>query len=258
MKLLSLFLVLLFSFSIFGQTKRPLPRKESPILQVKPFNTSVESLPPHFEGHNARLILPSLFSFALEVINGCGKFETTKVCQTRLNGIYERRILGSLTASDLLAFSIPVECDYNADVVKITCSNSDNSYTWAHRKVESRTYMGQNAFGVKKSINYSKFENIFIETDKSHSGFTLFDMKPDKAKTIVPNLRFLIVGELITPFVKTNPVSYKPTIDNPEHIDGNNYSVTIEMKEIWLYDFETGRVLRKEKIEKANETEEKL
>ena len=98
-------------------------------------------------------------------------------------------------------------------------------------------------------MKYKKFENIIIESDKIKPDFELLHIQPNEARRILPNLRLLIVGEPLQLFVKTNPVSYKPTINDPEHIDGNNYSLIIETKEVWLYDFENGKVLSKKNLE---------
>jgi len=150
MKLISLIFILIFSLSVFGQTKRPPTKSTESTFQTKPFNSKIENLSPHFLGHNARILLPNFFSFALEIIKGCGKFETSTECQSRLNSIYDRKISKDLTARDLLAFSIPINCDYSADRERISCSNFLQTYTWSNKVISSGNYVGQNVFGVKK------------------------------------------------------------------------------------------------------------
>ncbi len=117
MKILAFFiLVLCFAVNGFGQSKAQAASKSiSPKYESNSFDTKVSALPPRYLGHDARSFLPTFLSFALEIVKGCGKYETTKNCQSRLNGMYDRRISAKLTASDLLAFSIPIECDYIAD-----------------------------------------------------------------------------------------------------------------------------------------------
>ncbi len=116
------------------------------------------------------------------------------------------------------------------------------------QQLANKTYIGQNAFGVKRRIKYTKFENVLIKINKSRPDFTLANITPENAQIMLPNLRLLIVGTLLQPFAETSSVSYKPTIDDPEHIDGRNYSLIMETEEIWLYDFETGKILAKEKF----------
>jgi hypothetical protein len=244
----SLILVFVCSLSTISQIKSKATQTTTSKFQTTPFESNVEKLPPNFLGHNAAVLLPSLFSFALEIIKGCGKFEKIEPCQVRLNNIYKRTISLKLTASDRLAFSIPIECDYSPNLERVKCSNFMQTYDWSHRLIESKTYVGQNAFRVKKLIKYKKFENITIEGDKIKPEFVLEHIPPPNAQILLPNLRLLIVGTLLQPFVKTNPVSYKPTLDDPEHIDGNNYSLVIEEEEVWLYDFASGKVLAKEKF----------
>ncbi len=244
----SLILVFVCSLSTISQIKSKARRATTSKFQTTPFDSNVEKLPPNFLGHNARVFLPSLFSFALETVKGCGKFEKTETCQLRLNNMYERPISSKLTASDRLAFSIPVECGYSPNLERVICSNLTQDYKWSHSLVESKTYVGQNAFGAKKLIKYKRFENISIEGDKSQPEFVLEHISPSNAQILLPNLRFLILGTLLQPFVRTNPVSYKPTLDNPEHIDGDNYSLVFAEEEAWLYDFASGKVLAKEKL----------
>ncbi len=243
-----LILVFVCSLSTIGQIKSKATQTTSSKFQTTPFDSNVEKLPPNFLGHNATVLLPSLFSFALEINKGCGKFEKTEPCQVRLNNIYERPISSKLTASDRLAFSIPIECDYSANLERVECSNFWQGYNWSHRLMESKTYVGQNAFGVKKLIKYKEFENITIEAGKIKPKFVLERIPPANAQILLPNLRLLMLGTLRQPFVKTEPVSYKPTLDKPEHIDGNNYGLVIAVEEVWLYDFASGKVLAKEKF----------
>jgi hypothetical protein len=244
----SLILVFIFSLSTIGQIKSKAIQATTSKFQTTPFDSNVEKLPPSFLGHNATALLPTLFSFALEILKGCGKFEKTEPCQARLNNIYERPISSQLTASDRLAFSIPIECDYSPNRERVKCSNFMRTYDWSHKLIESKTYVGQNAFGVKKLIRYRKFENITIEGKKIKPEFVLENIPPSDAQILLPNLRLLIVGTLLQPFVKTNPVSYKPTLDKPEQIDGNNYSLVMEEEEVWLYNLTSGKVLAKEKF----------
>jgi hypothetical protein len=247
----SLILVFVCSLSTVSQIKSKATQTTTSKFQTMPFDSNVEKLPPNFLGHNAAVLLPSLFSFALEINKGCGKFEKTEPCQVRLNNIYKRPISSKLTASDRLAFSIPRKCDYNPNLERVECSNTWETlktYNWFHRLVESKTYVGQNAFGVKKLIKYKKFENIIIEGNKFKPEFVLGRIPPSNAQILLPNLRMLVLGTLLQPFLKIDPVSYKPTLDDPEHIDGNNYSLVIAVEEVWLYDFASGKVLAKEKF----------
>ncbi len=133
--------------------------------------------------------------------------------------------------------------------MKVKCLNFGKYHTWSHKQLEGKTYVGENAFGVKRIISYKEYENIFIETEKIKPDFYLENVPPQEAMKLVPNLRFLVIGEPLQPFVKTATALYKPTLDNPEEVKGYNYSLIVEMKEIWLYNFETGKILSKRKIE---------
>ncbi len=258
-KSVSLLILIILSFTnfAFAQSKRPARKavsinKNEAIQKTNyltsPFKSDVDYLTPHFLGHNANLVFLSLIPLAIETQKGCGKFEKKQQCQDRLNELYDRTLWKDFTARDLLAFSIPIDCDYDADAEKFRCSNFLSDYMWSHKKIGSSSYVGENAFGVKKLVKYEKFENIIIEVDKIKPDFTIENIPPNEAKKLSSNLRLLIIGETLQPFVKSKTVSYKPTIDEPSHTEGNNKFVVIELKEVWIYDFETGKIFAKKEL----------
>ncbi len=237
-------LILAFCLTALGQKSKAVKKID---YLTTPFELSLNTLTPNFLGHNASFVFSSLVPLAAETQIGCGKFEKSQDCQDRLNRLYDKTLWKDFTARDLLTFSIPIECGYNADAEKFWCSSSFNGYTWSHKKIGSDTYTGQNAFGVKKIVKYEKFENIIIEVDRTKPDFTLKDIKPDEARRLNSNLRLLIIGEILQPFVRRKNVSYKPTLNEPNHTEGDNKFIIIEVKEIWIYDFETGKVFEKKK-----------
>jgi hypothetical protein len=245
MKLLTLIFILVFSFSVFGQTEKFSLNVKSN-YQSAPFNSEIEKLPPVFQGHNALDMFQILLSFAKEVDAGCGKFEKSEICQARLNKMYDRPISGKLKASDKLAFSVPVDCEYSADRERIKCA--DYPYHWLQTKTEGKPYIAQNAFGVKAIVKSRKFENLYIKTDKITPQFILENYPPEKAQKLLPFLRCLVVGTLLQPFADLDSVTYDATLKDPVRVDVNSVSIVVEAEEIWLYDFVSGKVLAKEKF----------
>lgn len=237
-------LILTFCFAAFGQKSKAVKKTD---YITTPFELNLNSLPPNFLGHNASSVFSFLVPLAVETQKGCERFEKSQACQDRLDRLYDKTLWKDLTARDLLAFSISIECDYSPDAEKFWCSSFLNSYMWSHKKTGGENYTGQNAFGVKKIVKYEKFENIIIEVDKTKPDFTLKNINPDEARKINSNLRLLVIGEVLQPFVKRKQVSYKPTLDEPNHTEGDNKFIIIEAKEIWIYDFETGKVFEKKK-----------
>ncbi len=130
-------------------------------------------------------------------------------------------------------------------IEKVSCSTFLKDYNWSHRLIGSGTYIGQNAFGVKKAVTYKKFENILIEVDAQKPDFTVPGIPPNDARLLLPNIRLLVIGHPVQPFAKSETVNYDPTLSNPSHVVGNNFFLMITLREVWLYNFETGKVLKK-------------
>ena len=117
----------------------------------------------------------------------------------------------------------------------------------SQRLIGSRTYVGENIFGVKKLIQYQKFENISIKTEIPGISLIIDKINPRDAEKVLPNLRFLVIGEILQPFADIDTVERTPTISEPKHIKGDNYTITLEKKAIWLYDITTGKIWGKSK-----------
>lgn len=219
-----------------------------------PFDADVKELPPGFIGHDAKTMFRLLAPLALEVLGQCGEFEKRANCQERLNSLYDRQLAPRLTARALLAFSVTPKCEYFADPEYLTCEPADLSalfgggdIMWSHRLVQSRQYLAQTAFGVKFPAEYKKYENVHIVTSGfgTRIHFKLSNLSPAAARQLKPNLRFLIIGDPVTPFAKSEAVSYPATLKEPTQIDGDNLSVLIDLKEIWIYDITTGKIWAK-------------
>jgi hypothetical protein len=210
---------------------------------LKPFNPEVEKLPAFFTGNDGHRIARAMLPLALEVAKRCGEFEKTADCQQRLNKIYYRTLAPGLTATDILAFSVPAECSYTADIESISCQGRNN---WASRLIKESNYRATNTFGVSRVVKHSKFENIDIEDRYANSKFfRLKNVPPAEAKGMIRWLRVLLIGTPTSPFVKVAKTDYRPTLDRPEHTEGTNYSIVLDVDEVWLYNLQTGKVLMK-------------
>lgn len=258
--LLITILLILVAFSpINAQRKTSTPPKKAvvklslPTYDWKPFNSNVENLPTKYLGHNAEQLFRIVAPWALEILKGCGKFEKTEECQDRLNQVYDRRIFPTLTARDLLAFSVEVECDYNANTEKVSCPSPFFEYTWSHKLLDSGRYVGQNIFGFKKNVEWKKFQNINIDVNKLKPAFILLKVPPREAELLLPKLRLLLIGDPLQPFAKSKTAYYKPTLDEPTEVTGYNLSFVLNLQQVWLYDVETGKVYQKRNLEPSKE-----
>lgn len=245
-------LILAVSFA-YPQKKKPTPKvaktadriERGPAFETKPFNTVVDKLHPYFLGHDAKALISSLRWFAADILKGCDEFETTQKCQDRLNSMYDWRISKELTARDLLSFQLDAYCRYNADASSIHCSQAKE---WLSTETDTGTYVGVNAFGLKKLIHSLTYETIYVATDKSNDDFILENIPPEQARKLMPLLRVLLIGDPLQPFLKAERFTSTPTITSPFKVTKQDYSIVIELRQAWLYDIATGEILSKQVI----------
>jgi hypothetical protein len=71
-------------------------------------------------------------------------------------------------------------------------------------------------------------------------------MSPEKAQTVKPNLKLLVIYTLTAPFVKDDSHYSSATIDNPVEEATIYYYVCATMaSQLWLYDGKTGEILHR-------------
>ena len=186
-----------------------------------------------------------LLYFAAEIDRGCDQFETTIKCQDRLNGMYDRKIGNNLTARDLLSFRLDADCRYNADISSIQCSRAKE---WSHELTYTGDYMGVNVFGVKKLIHSRFYETINISTDQEGAQPVLNGVPAETARRIMPYLRVLLIGDPLQPFAKSVRFTSTPTITSPYRSTMKDYTLLIELRQVWLYNIATVEILAKQVV----------
>lgn len=144
MKLLSIIFILVFSFSAFGQNKKPLPKpiptKETPTPSPSPKPTptkeelskqlskiiepeysdnafevgklNLEKLPPNYMGND----FTKVFSSLVENFKSKDEFETTEAFEQRTASAIEKILFGNIKPFSILSFRYDsIESQYNAD-----------------------------------------------------------------------------------------------------------------------------------------------
>lgn len=222
-------------------------KTSTPKFITRPFSVSNDFLPAKFLGHNAESIYLQILPIAMEAASGCGKYEKSTDCQHRLNAIRNKSIGSGLRASDRLAFSFGVECSYDADEEKAQCPIfSGWYYPWSRKLTQSYSYVGSNAFGVSKTIDFLRFENVNISSNRGAHGFTIDNLEPSLAQLVLPNMRLLVIGTLGEPMIKHDQDHKKPTFNSPTEIIENHSIISLDIEEVWLYNFENGKVYAKQ------------
>jgi hypothetical protein len=99
-----------------ASSANPQKRRSQPAQQVGRFDISRETLPPNYQGFDVETVFKQ-FSLRADKLQK-SEFETTEQHQQRLKQLDSQPLLGTVTATDLMPFTIEmieIESEYNAD-----------------------------------------------------------------------------------------------------------------------------------------------
>jgi len=261
------------------------PKKSSrpqhqPVSSVSPFNPQVEALPPRFAGHNAEAVYDLIRGKLPNPSKS--EFESQAEYLARAEEFAGKPFVANAKPSDLFAFClsghamlepVPAELDlfrnleteYYAEAHTLTVTlpsywASPSEYTWSsiwrtssHRLGE---YIGSNAFGVKRAITrWAQNDSIIVIHDfswlspdcdyKFRDVSCVVNMDGGTARSLSANLRVLIIGRLVAPFISSENYTGQPTIDAPAEIHHYQRFLHVQIEQLWLVDGVTGRVIEK-------------
>ena len=254
--------------------------------RLAPFNPQLDSLPPRFAANDADAIyglIKAKFPSPSK-----SEFESEAEYRARTEELASKPLLGGTKASDLFAFVLTgmpsaqavsadleevfrnVDTSYNAEFQQLTVTLS--SYTlaptddqpsllWRTSSTLQGAYVGSNALGVKKRVSRWEQDDTII------SLHDLSWLSPDcavkfgdiscaanvdagTARLLSRNLRVLIVGHLVAPFISAEKYVGEPTIDAPAEIHHFQKVLHVQIEQLWLVDGMTGRVIEKYSKEK--------
>lgn len=263
------------------KSARPASEKLSDRYSKVPFDPSIGKVPEGFRGHD----LVSLYFALAGKLKGKGEFETTEAYNKRIDALMAEPVLGQLTPRSMLATVIGLtsggefsDLQYNADTQLLSVNKSldkvpygvDDLKAIDTRRVIStgldfvkagRTYVGQNAYGVKKRVvekdeyicdlimvnpgelGFKKPEHDFLGNEQNIS----FDltMDPATAQKVKSNLKLLVLFQVGAPYVGISKDYDSATIDNPVDLTTHRFFIFARVSEVWLYDSRTGEVFAK-------------
>lgn len=245
------------------------------------FDSGWTKVPPTFKGLDGKTIVERIRdSPSLKAKN---EFETTPEYLERISSA-SRIILGQeLTAERVLVFRYSgdnpfdrITSMYDADTqrlkVNIKTSLLNKILTNAAGRMENKvftgvgiatfergptsTYIGENAFGVKRKITKSEYtfyklaiNNIEDITQTKVSWIAPvsaeIEMPPARAKLVKANLEVIYVVKPVAPFHGFDAMQIKPTIDSPSDITTYTNFLIADVEEIWLIDGMSGEILSK-------------
>ncbi|MCX5823771.1 MAG: hypothetical protein NTY86_09770 [Deltaproteobacteria bacterium] len=206
-------------------------------------NIDADRLPKRYDGDNSRVVEILTISYLQK-----GEFETNDAFAKRTEALENKVYVFSYKPRrfDELDGIWKKELYYDIEVNSVRIRLDSIKIVEKLWDDVRGSYIGQNAFGVNKSIRKGTRNRYNITLTDKPFDFDL-QMEPAKAKITIDNIRILYWVKLRD--VKGRKDTISPSIDNPfdgEYIECESLSTTIEM---WIYDFNTGEIFKKVKFE---------
>lgn len=195
-----------------------------------------------------------------------GKFEKTDDYQKRFNDYLKKY-------SSSIFINVSAKSEYDADnervwfgIKEIEVNGIRTIITLENTKY-IKSYLGQNAFGVKKEISKYKtirycigqlYQNndgaIDIDNDLAFEKTTVYlnDIKPKEAKILLPRLGLLYELEKLSD-EETNDEVETPTIDEPNEINYVSRILYVKIKALYVYNKITKDVYMKIALDKKTQ-----
>jgi hypothetical protein len=265
-----------------GQSRTPattssyLPPSSNSLLSAPQF-TNVASACSSDRVKSA-LSAPRMLSALQGVGSKKGEFETTEQFQSRVGAVAADALARNNLSADDVAITVNIPdfaIEYNADskILKVGSkytgllstssiynSSSTEKFTYYINAFEGYndkaigSYVGSNAFGVKKQIFKVKANSVgLIVPNLSSMGWpggygdqtvTLTGVSPDAAMGAKSNLAVLFVGALQAPYVETGVDNDSPTIQKPLETSTLQRAVRMIPRCTAIVNRKTGEVLR--------------
>lgn len=241
----------------------PLAKAAEPIKQLSkrpaafsnaPFKADIDKIPKEFVGSDPIALFQALLKSPEPTKR---EFETMDEFSDRHDKWIARNILGTLTPTSTIALvfwpailsSDQASLEFDADNSEMTfdlkpgwCGGLGNLAILSRSK-KAGSYIGQNAFGVKKVIRKSDVTRFCLEGAADTQ--VIFPVARDKAPLEKRLARFVLVGKLRSPYVEIAKDHSSPTIDNPYDIHWTNYVLKFDVKEVWVFSGLTGNIFYK-------------
>ncbi len=217
------------------------------------FGPNSERLPVGFKGSDLMQVQAALSRYGKELKAGCGEFEKTTDCYRRLREISDRDIGMGLKAGSPLAFVLPNLCRYDADRSVFRCwSNSEEwfnpGYLWMKRDLPSSSYIGENAFGVRRRITVKNIESRRLRLIGTPRNFDTKIVDTAQARKIADRLRTCVIGTFVSPYAQDDILQIQPTVSSPFKYSDRYTRFYFEINQVWVFDPATGEILAKYEV----------
>lgn len=254
------FLCALVAFNAFGAQQE---QHGAEGWLATPFEAG-SGLPKTFQGHDYRMILAALKKSPPPVKS---EFETEEAFSRRYDKWVAKPLFGTVKPTDQFAIvmdtlfpaqdrPIPsstgvVAYDAEAEIMAIRtgfqCEYSAGLRIDTVAKGRD-TYVGQNAFGVKKLVARERRETICVRPVSSVDFNATFKVSPESAMRLKSSGKMLIVGTLADPLLSADYAASEATISNPRETLATIRNLHMNIRALWFYDGVTKRVFHKQSI----------
>lgn len=212
-------------------------------------------LPPAYKGHDFKKIFSRLSAVSKN------EFEKTVDYEKRLKAINLEDVYALRIFDKDLGLNVAVVYDPDSERFNVKINTSVifagqhnfpiSSFVALKTTHKFSSYIGTNAFGATKEIlkDEGAKEGVRIVNNDLSSRIS-FSMSTKDAKKYKNNVDILLICK---PYIDENNVlsftgiqSKEPTFDSPIETSYFISGINVELLEIWVYDFKTGKILHKE------------
>lgn len=243
-----------------GQSNKRITRAASatkPAFSTEPFPDNPSTLLPRYLGHY--LLDPFLKLHARKATLKKGEFENTAQYEARMEREGKSPLIGTMTREHLFAFMfVPAKVEYDADremiIIGVDQTRVYDDTPWDSRSERTAllwrdtekplgSYVGSNAFGVKRRIRAYHRNEFYIGIPSTSSLECVCPLPAHQAPLIKARLRLLVVGRIAPPYIGEAKEENEATISDPVQVVTNQYVLYVQPEAFLVYDFQSGKII---------------
>lgn len=258
-----IFLSLLAASAISAEAQSAKAAKSA--FDSKPFDTSLETLPVGYRGHDCAAIATVL----KKQKTGKDEMETTDEYKARMENMSSIKLGPSLTIGDTVALRVEIDSErdvkYMADgrtlyimsqpqPSMIYVNENGPGSNWVslvRTEGREKRYQASNAYGATVTVTSRNFKTCAVAfTNLGHSPHEsidvwLTDVGSDIARKAKAGVNFYYVGKLQRPFIRGVHASSVATISSPYESSWTGDALVLKLEQAWAVEAKTGEVMGK-------------
>lgn len=235
-------------------------------FDLKPFDTSLETLPVGYRGHDCS----AMASVLKKQNTKKDEMETTDEYVDRMGRMSSIKLSRDMTVGDTVALLADIHSEFDvkffADARTLYIMSkpypgkiyvNGESTTWdplvqTDRRVKN--YRASNAYGSTVTVQRTDiktcavaFANLNLPVLESID-VVIKDVGADFARKAKAGVSFFYVGKLVTPFIHAVSQSRPPKIDFPFETHWTGDALVIWLEQVWAVEAKTGQILGKREL----------